>query len=133
MTTTVRTDTEQAAEAPPRQRSHRGRNLLHFNWLGGIAGWIWLGIALLPIYWIVITSFKTQADYFGANPLKPPTHLSLENYRLVIQEHFVRYFLNSTLVTWARCCRPCSSRSWPRTRSCAAAGPGSSGRSTRCS
>ena len=40
---------------------------------------------MLPIYWIVITSFKTQSNYFAANPLAPPSQPTLENYRLVIE------------------------------------------------
>ena len=33
------------------------------------SGW---SIVIVPIYWIVITSFKTQANYFATNPLAPP-------------------------------------------------------------
>ena len=54
---------------------------------------------LLPIYWIAITSFKHQTDYFSGNPLAPPTAPTLENYQLVIQSDFPRYFLNSVIVT----------------------------------
>jgi raffinose/stachyose/melibiose transport system permease protein len=82
------------AQRPPKARS-AGRP----NWLGGAAGWIWLGIVIIPVYWIVITSFKTQDSYFAANPLAPPTSPTLENYRLVIQSDFPRYFVNSVIVT----------------------------------
>jgi raffinose/stachyose/melibiose transport system permease protein len=54
---------------------------------------------MLPLYWIVITSFKTQSNYFVTNSLKPPSDFTLENYRLVIEADFVRYFLNSVIVT----------------------------------
>ena len=54
---------------------------------------------LVPIYWIAITSFKDQTDYFSANPLAPPTAPTLANYRLVIESDFPRYFLNSVIVT----------------------------------
>jgi raffinose/stachyose/melibiose transport system permease protein len=98
--TTLTPDTDPATEAPHRSRtSRRARNLLHWNWIGGLAGWIWAAIVVIPLYWIVITSFKTSANYFSANPLKPPSDLTLENYKLVIQEHFVRYFFNSAIVT----------------------------------
>ncbi len=69
------------------------------NWLGGLAGWLWLVIVIIPIYWIVITSFKTQDNYFSSNPLAPPTSPTLDNYRLVIQSDFPRYFVNSVIVT----------------------------------
>jgi raffinose/stachyose/melibiose transport system permease protein len=84
-----------ARTAPQSSTAHR---LLRLNWLGGTFGWIWLFIVMLPIYWIVITSFKTQANYFVTNPLKPPTSFTLENYRVVIGANFVRYFLNSVIV-----------------------------------
>ncbi|CAN5300660.1 carbohydrate ABC transporter permease [soil metagenome] len=67
--------------------------------LGGLAGWIWLVIVLVPIYWIVITSFKTQANYYAMNPLQPPPAPTLHNYQLVIQSDFVQYFVNSVIVT----------------------------------
>jgi raffinose/stachyose/melibiose transport system permease protein len=69
------------------------------NWLGGAAGWLWLVIVLVPIYWIVITSFKTQSNYFLTNPFAPPTAPTLENYRFVIEKDFARYFVNSVVVT----------------------------------
>jgi raffinose/stachyose/melibiose transport system permease protein len=100
MSTTLTTP-DQATAAPARQRrrpseSHIGRRP---NWLGGVAGWLWLVIVIVPIYWIFITSFKTQANYFITNPLAPPTDPTLDNYRLVIQSDFVRYFMNSVIVT----------------------------------
>ncbi|WP_328468988.1 carbohydrate ABC transporter permease [Actinoplanes sp. NBC_00393] len=69
------------------------------NWLGGTFGWVWLLIVMLPIYWIVITSFKTQANYFVTNTFAPPSTPTLDNYRSVIENDFVRYFLNSMVVT----------------------------------
>jgi raffinose/stachyose/melibiose transport system permease protein len=83
----------------PRQGSPTARRLLHLNWLGGTFGWIWLLVVMLPIYWIVITSFKTQANYFITNPLKPPSEYTFENYRTVIESDFIRYFINSVIVT----------------------------------
>jgi raffinose/stachyose/melibiose transport system permease protein len=100
MTTTLRTDSEQATEAAGRPRSaRRRRNLLHMNWIGGLAAWLWLAVVLIPIYWIVITSLKSQDVYFAENPLKPPTDITFESYKLVIQSHFIRYFVNSVIVT----------------------------------
>lgn len=73
--------------------------LLRLNWIGGIAGWVWLFVAMLPIYWIVISSFKTQSNFFATNPLAPPEQWSLDAYRLVVESDFVRYFGNSLAVT----------------------------------
>jgi raffinose/stachyose/melibiose transport system permease protein len=64
-----------------------------------LAGWVWLAVVIVPIYWIIITSFKLQSDYFSTNPLVPPTAPTLANYLMVVQSDFPRYFLNSVIVT----------------------------------
>ena len=69
------------------------------NWLGGLAGWLWLAVVLVPIYWIFITSVKQQSDYFRTNPFAPPASPTLANYALVIASNFPRYFANSVVVT----------------------------------
>jgi len=97
--TTVTTGTDRVTRAPAHRRPARRRRIRQHNWLGGSAGWLWLVVVLLPIYWIVITSFKTQSNYFTMNPLAPPSHPTLENYRLVVQSDFPRYFANSVIVT----------------------------------
>jgi raffinose/stachyose/melibiose transport system permease protein len=86
-------------ERPPRPvtRSH-GRRWARYNWLAGLAGWFWLAVILVPLYWIVITSFKAQSDYYQANAFVPPANPTLDNYRLVIQNDFLHYFVNSVLV-----------------------------------
>ena len=81
---------------PPGQRM---RQLRQMNWLGGLAGWLWLAIVIIPIYWIVITSFKGQDTYFSGNPMAPPTSPTVENYQFVFQSGFTRYFVNSVIVT----------------------------------
>jgi raffinose/stachyose/melibiose transport system permease protein len=86
-----------AAPAPARSRS--ANRLLRVNWLGGTFGWIWLVIVMLPLYWVVITSFKTQSSYFVTNTFAPPSEPTMENYRTVIDNDFVRYFLNSVVVS----------------------------------
>jgi raffinose/stachyose/melibiose transport system permease protein len=99
MATTLSTETDPAAEAPPKSRPTRASGgLLRLNWLGGLAGWVWLAIVLIPLYWIVITSFKDQSVYFDENPLRPPADWTLTNYKLVLDSDFVRYFLNSAIV-----------------------------------
>jgi raffinose/stachyose/melibiose transport system permease protein len=69
------------------------------NWVGAVLSLVWLAIVLVPIYWIVITSFKDQSVYFSTNPLAPPTAPTMTNYQLVVQSDFPRYFLNSVIVT----------------------------------
>ena len=76
-----------------------GRKLMRMNWIGGTAGWVWLLIVMIPLYWIVVTSFKDQSEYFIHNPFAPPTNPTLANYRLVIESDFPRYFVNSVIIT----------------------------------
>lgn len=77
----------------------RVRRLLQLNWFGGAAGWLWLVIVLIPLYWIVVTSFKDQSAYFTQNPFALPSDPTMANYGLVIRSDFPRYFLNSVIVT----------------------------------
>jgi raffinose/stachyose/melibiose transport system permease protein len=69
------------------------------NLLGGLAGWLWLAVVVIPIYWVVITSFKLQSNYYDSNPLVPPSDPTFENYRFVIASDFAKYFINSVVVT----------------------------------
>jgi raffinose/stachyose/melibiose transport system permease protein len=87
-----------SAVAPSRPRRRRGERAPR-NWAGGAAGWLWLVIVVVPLYWIVITSFKPRANYFATNPLAPPSSPTMENYRFVLDQDFAQYFVNSVIVT----------------------------------
>lgn len=93
-TTTSRKTSNQAPE-----RGSGMRGTVRKNWLGGALSYVWLLIVIVPIYWIIITSFKDQSLYFSTNPLSPPTAPTLTNYALVVESDFPRYFLNSVIVT----------------------------------
>ncbi len=69
------------------------------NILGATFAWIWLIIILVPIYYMLLTSLRTQGDYYASNPLIPPTSPSGRAYALVISNDFGRYLLNSVIVT----------------------------------
>lgn len=92
------TPTGSRADSTAVQRglSFRMRRL---NIPAGLGGWIWLAIIIIPVYYVVITSLKTQEGYFGQNPLALPTSPTLENYQLVLEADFAKYFMNSTIVT----------------------------------
>ncbi|MCQ6270658.1 carbohydrate ABC transporter permease [Pseudarthrobacter sp. R1] len=85
------------AAAPVTRTKGPGR--LRPNLLGGLGGWLWLAIIIVPIYYVVITSFKNQAGFFTSNPMLPSTEPTLDNYKLVLENNFVRYFTNSLIVT----------------------------------
>lgn len=67
----------------------------------GIAATLWLIFAVIPIYYVVITSFKSQEGFFSENALLPPAAPTLANYILVLENDFFVYFLNSVIVTLA--------------------------------
>jgi raffinose/stachyose/melibiose transport system permease protein len=77
------------------------RRLLHANALGAIAGIIWLGVVLVPLYWIVITSLRSREGFFDSPPLTLPSPATLDNYRKVLEGDFFLYLGNSALVTIA--------------------------------
>lgn len=81
------------------EEGRRRRSGFRPNLLGGLGGWIWLAIIILPIYYVVITSLKNQAGFFGSNPLAPPTDPTLDNYVFVLEQGFAQYFANSLIVT----------------------------------
>jgi raffinose/stachyose/melibiose transport system permease protein len=95
MTTTVATP----VAAPPRVSSARRRVKGRRNYLGGFFGWVWLAIIIIPIYYVVITSFKDQGAYFTQNPLALPNPPTFAAYQNVIEADIGRYFLNSVIVT----------------------------------
>lgn len=83
----------------PAPRRGLGSRMRRLNIPAGLGGWIWLAIIIIPVYYVVITSLKTQAGYFGQNPLALPTEPTLENYQMVLEADFAKYFMNSTIVT----------------------------------
>lgn len=87
-----------ASTAPaPTGTAHRlkGRR----NYLGGLFAWAWLAVIIVPIYYVVITTFKDQGAFFTSNPLAPPTPPTATAYQQVIDAGIGRYFLNSVIVT----------------------------------
>ena len=99
MTATATKRTEPPAASAAGTRSRRGQRWKKLNYAGGLAGWIWLAIIIIPVYYVVITSLKTSAGYFSQNPLAIPASPTLENYRMVLEADFAKYFLNSTIIT----------------------------------
>jgi raffinose/stachyose/melibiose transport system permease protein len=95
MTTTVATP----VTAPPRASAARRRVKGRRNYLGGFFAWVWLAIIIIPIYYVVITTFKDQGAYFTQNPLALPNPPTLAAYKDVVEAGIGRYFLNSVIVT----------------------------------
>lgn len=101
MASTTQAPATQTAPARRRTEEH-GRPRLgraRPNLLGGLGGWVWLAVIILPIYYVVITSLKGQEGFFSSNPLLPPASPTFENYSLVLESDFAQYFANSLIVT----------------------------------
>jgi len=98
LATVVTRPPAQSTQTPASVRKPGRRRLRGLNWLGGGFAWVWLLVVMVPIYWIVITSLKTQGNYYAINPMAPPGDPTLENYRLVVESGFVRYFVNTVVV-----------------------------------
>jgi raffinose/stachyose/melibiose transport system permease protein len=99
VTTTIRPTGTPTRQPQQHEQPHRTNRWLKMNWIGGSFGWIWLIIVMVPLYWIVITSFKTQANYFLTNTFAPPSHPTFDNYKTVVDNDIFTYFFNSVIVT----------------------------------
>jgi multiple sugar transport system permease protein len=59
----------------------------------------WSALAMLPLIWMVSTSFKPTDQIFTFPPQWLPQPFTLEHYRSIVQDSpFPRFFLNSTIV-----------------------------------
>lgn len=72
------------------------------RWLGAI-GWrvgIALGVffSVMPVLWLVLTSFRPQVDIFRFNPQWIPKALNLKNYRAVFRTIDLGQYLNNTFI-----------------------------------
>jgi raffinose/stachyose/melibiose transport system permease protein len=63
------------------------------------AALFWTAIVVVPIYWLVVTSLRSQADFTADSPLALPGHPTLDSYRAVLDGDFTTYLLNSVVVT----------------------------------
>lgn len=79
----------QRRAAPP----DRTKTLLVYAALAVAVIW-----TLFPVYWIVATSFKTNAELASATPALIPTGFVLDGYRMVIDRGLPRMALNSVIV-----------------------------------
>jgi raffinose/stachyose/melibiose transport system permease protein len=83
-----------ADAAKPAGSSRRVSRVLPF-----LAGVFWLVIAGYPIYYMLLSSFRTPAGFLSESPWVPEGAQSLENYAAVINGGIGLYFVNSLFVT----------------------------------
>jgi raffinose/stachyose/melibiose transport system permease protein len=98
--TTTLTKPERPEKTARREGRHHSRPAARrLNWAGGLAGWLWLAVVAVPLYWVLITSLKEKSTYYASNPLVPSGDPTLDNYQMVIDSDFPTYFVNSVVVT----------------------------------
>ena len=57
------------------------------------------GLLLLPVYWLVVTSFKPLADVFITPPHFFPDRFTLKNYFAQSDPRLLQFFINSLIVS----------------------------------
>lgn len=90
------TDTERLTVTSPRRRPRRRTR---YNVPAGIGGFLWLAVIVLPIYYVIVSSLRSQAGFFASNPLAIPANPTFENYWVVLQNDFFVFFRNSAVIT----------------------------------
>ena len=96
------------ARRPMVRRRARMRGGERPNWLGALIACLWLAVVMIPIYWIVITSFKSQTQLLrhqsvaaaGSAELGPATSSSSSRTSRATSS-------TASSSRWARSCRRC--------------------------
>lgn len=71
------------------------------RWATGIAAWLAALIMFFPIYWMFITSFKTELAAVSVPPTFFPLEPTLENYAAVrARSDYLAFALNSVIVAF---------------------------------
>jgi xylobiose transport system permease protein len=71
------------------------------NYAAGVLTAAWLVVVLAPIYVLVKASLQTQPDYDSSGPLSLPSHLTTANFGNVFHSGFLKYFVNTGIITAA--------------------------------
>ncbi len=59
-----------------------------------------MSVTVFPVYWVVITSLKLPVEQYTYPPPLVPSTFTLESYHVAISEqHFLKFFLNSLVIT----------------------------------
>ncbi|MGH3319548.1 MAG: carbohydrate ABC transporter permease [Streptosporangiaceae bacterium] len=69
------------------------------NPLPGLLGLVWLVVVVYPIFYMLVTSLRTQRGFLGGAPWTLPNHPTLGNYASVLRNGFGLYLINSAVVT----------------------------------
>ena len=78
---------------------HRHRRVRPGGVVAFVLATVWLLVVLAPIYFMVLSSLRTQGSYVTANPWVPTGPLTLSQYSTVFNAGLGTYLLNSVIVT----------------------------------
>jgi len=97
--TVVRTPLDAPPVELPRMEDRRSTARRVRRRLRGSGSWVlatvWLLIVLIPLYYMLVATFRTEGTYLTANPWIPSGQLTLSSYTTVFDAGLGRYFLNS--------------------------------------
>ncbi|SFM23215.1 carbohydrate ABC transporter permease [Salibacterium qingdaonense] len=68
------------------------------EWLLNIAGILIVFIFLFPVFWMIVTSLKTQNEIFQVPPTFLPADWQFNSYQEIFQRGIIRNFANSLLI-----------------------------------
>jgi N-acetylglucosamine transport system permease protein len=98
MTSTTVPDHRLSDEAPAERRPHRTPGETAFAGVSHTVLALWAAIVVLPMLWVLVTSFKTTSQIFSS-PFSPPTSLNLVNYvNAWTTAGIGSYFVNTVIV-----------------------------------
>ena len=63
-----------------------------------LAGIFWLGVVVIPIFFIANNSFKSLSEFFNTPLWSLPSQFRISNYAYVMKSSFFTYFMNSVIV-----------------------------------
>lgn len=71
------------------------------NQIKSLIGWAFIGLYLFPIYWMLISGFKTQSEIFANPPTLWPKEFNFNAYEYVLsRENVFRYIRNSVYIAF---------------------------------
>ncbi|WP_238545045.1 hypothetical protein [Geomicrobium sp. JCM 19039] len=68
------------------------------EWVLNIVGVVIVALFLFPVYWMVITAFKTQTEVFQTPPTFFPVNFQFESFVNIFSSGVGGYFLNSVII-----------------------------------
>ncbi|GAA3220585.1 carbohydrate ABC transporter permease [Dactylosporangium siamense] len=94
----ARRPAHRSRSVPPPSAGPRRRGRPNFP--AGIAATVWLLIVAVPVYFVVITGFRSQDQYIEQGPLDLPTSPTLDNFTSLFDLGFTRFLTNSLVVAF---------------------------------